>query len=106
LEEIRVENKNRAEQVQQTVIEGVAVGVKVKQSALKHGKTIEDVLSVLDTAIYDESITVDPNKTLIVGYDKSANLTEIIAHVISDESIIVFHAMACRKVYLKKAIKG
>ncbi|MDR1042790.1 MAG: hypothetical protein LBL54_02670 [Clostridiales Family XIII bacterium] len=97
---------NRAGLVQQTVIEGVTVGVKIKQSALKHGKTAEDVLSVLNTAIYDETIAVDPNKTLIVGYDKSANLTEIIVHVVSDESVIVFHSMACRKVYLKKAIKG
>jgi hypothetical protein len=96
----------QAEQVHQASIDGMTVGVRIKQSALKHGKTKEDVLSVLNTAIYDETITVDPNKTLIVGYDKNANLTEIVAHVISDELVIVFHAMACRKVYLDKAIKG
>jgi hypothetical protein len=93
-------------EVHSAVIENVPLEVKIKQSALKHGKTTEDVLSVLNTAIYDETIAVDPNKTLIAGYDKNANLTEIIAHVISEELVIVFHAMACRKVYLDKAIKG
>jgi hypothetical protein len=47
---------------------------------------------------------VDPNKTLAVGFDSSANLTEVIFHVLSEEKIVVFHAMTCRKVYVEKAV--
>jgi hypothetical protein len=75
-------------------------------SALKHGKTVADILKTLDHTIFDETIMVDPNKTLVVGFDANANLTEIIFHVLSGEHIIVFHAMPCRKVYLEKALKG
>jgi hypothetical protein len=84
---------------------GTEVDVEVVPSAMKHGKTVADILKTLDHIIFDETITADPNKTLAVGFDVNANLCEVIFHVVSDEHIVVFHAMPCRKKYLEQALK-
>lgn len=70
-------------------------GVKIK----------EDILSALDNSIYDETLENDPNKTLAIGYSQNAVLLEIIFHVLTDEHIVVFHAMPCRKHYIKRMVK-
>jgi len=79
-----------------------AILVEILSSAFKHGQNKEDILSALENSIYDETLDSDPNKTLAIGYDKNAKLLEIIFHVLSDEHIVVFHAMPCRKHYIKR----
>jgi hypothetical protein len=87
-------------------ITGTEVNIEIVPSAFKHGKTEADILTALDHYVFDETLSADPNKTLVVGFDTNANLTEVIFHVLSDESIVVFHAMPCRKVFLDKALRG
>ena len=87
------------------VISGVDVIVEIAPSALRHGKTQEDILLVIENAIHDETVETDPNKTLFIGFDRNANLTEMLVHIASDEHIVVYHAMNCRKVYLERIIK-
>jgi hypothetical protein len=89
-----------------TTIADTEVDIEIVPSALKHGKTVADILATLDHFIFDETISADPNKTLVIGFDTNTNLTEIIFHVLSDTYIVVFHAMPCRKVYLDKALRG
>ena len=86
------------------VVAGNEIEAEIALSALKHGKTVEDILSALEHCIYDETIVAEPNKTLVVGFDVATNLTEVISHVLSEEEIVVFHAMPCRKKYLEKAM--
>ena len=81
------------------------VAVEILHSALKHGITAADIIFALDHTVYDETIMIDPNQTLIVGFDASANPIEVIFHVLSDEKIVVFHAMRCRKKYVAKAFE-
>jgi hypothetical protein len=97
--------ENTEQSLYKQTIAGIEVDVEIVPSALKHGQTVTDILEALDHAIFDETITVDPNKTLTVGFDANANLIEVIFHVDSDEHIVVFHAMPCRKTYLEKALK-
>ena len=40
------------------------------------------------------------NKYLVIGFDKNANLLEIMYNVIDEDTINVFHAMECRKSFL------
>ena len=61
----------------------------------------EDIFYTLEQSIHDETLQTDPNKTLSIGFDSKARLLEIIFHVISDEHIVVFHAMPCRKTYIE-----
>ena len=89
---------------EEIIIAGSSVVVEIIPSAYKHGQSNEDILSVLERSIYDETLETDPNKTLSIGYDKNAKLLEVIFHVLSDEHIVVFHAMPCRKHYIKRMV--
>jgi len=40
------------------------------------------------------------DKHLLIGFDSNANLIEIIYDVIDDDTVLVFHAMKCRKAYI------
>ena len=81
------------------------VDVEILPSATKHGLSKEDILGALERSIYDETLQTDPNKTLSIGYDGKARLLEVIFHVITDEHIVVFHAMKCRKNYIERMLK-
>ena len=80
------------------------IDVEILPSAIKHGVSKEDILSALERSVHDETLQADPNKTLSIGYDVKARLLEVIFHVISDEHIVVFHAMKCRKSYIERML--
>jgi hypothetical protein len=84
---------------------GIEHTVEITKSALKHGKTKEDILSVLENIVYDEMIDDDPAKTLSVGFDANTRLTELILHEVEEYHMVVFHAMPCRKEYVAKLIR-
>ena len=86
-------------------IDGSVVNVEILPSATKHGQSKVDILCALERSIYDETLEADPNKTLSIGYDGNAMLLEVIFHVLSDEHIVVFHAMPCRKHYIERMMK-
>ena len=64
-----------------------------------------DKLTMLERSIYDETLASEPNKTLSIGYDRNAKLLEVIFHVVSDEHIVVFHSMPCRKYYIERMVQ-
>jgi len=86
-------------------ISGSVVDIEILPSAIKHGQNEEDILCALERSIYDETLESDPNKTLAIGYDNNAGLLEVIFHVVSDEHIVVFHSMPCRKYYIERMVK-
>jgi len=88
--------------IDKLTVAGVEVSVEILPSATKHGLSTADILCALDRSIYDETLETDPNKTLSIGYDENARLLEVIFHVVSDEHIVVFHAMPCRKHYIER----
>lgn len=79
--------------------------IEILPSATRHGQSIEDILVALERSLYDETLESEPNKTLSIGYDKNGKLLEIIFHVLSDDHIVVFHYMPCRKQYIERMIK-
>ena len=88
--------------IDKIALDGSFVSVEILPTALKHGQSKEDILSALERCIYDETLESDPNKTLAIGYDGNARLLEVIFHVVSDEHIVVFHSMHCRKNYIER----
>jgi len=62
-------------------------------------------LTTLHKSIYDETLEDEPNKTLAIGYDSNAKLLEVIFHVVTEDHIVVFHSMPCRKYYIERMIK-
>ena len=87
------------------IIGNAVVNIEIRPSATKHGQSHKDIIHVLEQCIYDETIEDEPNKTLAIGYDNKARLLEIIFHVVTDEHIVVFHAMPCRKYYIERVMK-
>jgi len=88
--------------IDKIAIDGSDLSVEILPSATRHGQSKEDILNALERSIYDETLESDPNKTLAIGYDGNAKLLEVIFHVLSDEHIVVFHSMPCRKHYIER----
>ena len=70
-------------------------------SAFKHGITIADIDNAISLFLFDNAIDGEYDKYLLIGFDTNGNLIEIMYNVINDNSINVFHAMKCRKEYIK-----
>ena len=80
------------------------VEIIFNQSAFKHGITEQDIRSALSTFLIDiafgEGID-NYEKYLIIGFDSKGNLIEVMYNIIDEQNINIFHAMKCRKEYLK-----
>jgi len=74
-------------------------GVEFNQAAFKHGITEENIRHVLNYPEYEGPLDDDLNKYIVIGFDKSSNLLEILYNRINDETINVFHAMKCRSIF-------
>ena len=72
--------------------------IRCSLSAFKHSVTEEDIRWAFDTARYDEIL--DNGKYLLIGFDRNANLLEILYNVIDTDTINVFHAMKCINIFL------
>jgi len=91
--------------IEKIVIGESGVNIEILPSATKHGQSREDILCALEQSVYDETLEGEPNKTLSLGYDRNAKLLEIIFHVVTDEHIVIFHSMPCRKYYIERMMK-
>jgi len=78
------------------------VVLEFNEAAFLHNITREDIRFAFETARFDGSIDEDEsdNKYLVIGFDRNANLIEVMYNVIDDDRINVFHAMRCRKQFL------
>jgi len=80
------------------------VEIMFNKSAFKHGVTEQDIRSALTTFLVD--IAIDDSgdeyeKFLIIGFDTKGNLLEVMYNIMDEQNINIFHAMKCRKEYLK-----
>jgi uncharacterized DUF497 family protein len=78
-------------------------GILFSKSAFKHGVTEADILKAFDTKKYDAELDEEgfENKYLLIGFDCSANLLEVMYNSIDNDTVRAFHAMKCRKAYIK-----
>ena len=70
-----------------------------KPSAFKHGVTEADIYWAFTTARYDLPDENDPEKRLLIGFNRAGNPLEIMYNELDDGRINVFHAMPCQPVY-------
>jgi uncharacterized DUF497 family protein len=72
-------------------------------SAFRHGVTKADIRKAFDTKKYDAELDGADleDKYLLLGFDCSANLLEIMYNAIDNDTVRVFHAMKCRKRYIE-----
>jgi hypothetical protein len=76
-------------------------------SAFKHGFSEADIRRAIRTRIRDVLIDEYEDKYALIGFDTKGNTLEIIYNFIDNQTREVYHAMRCRKSFLKKyGIKG
>jgi hypothetical protein len=74
--------------------------VVCKPSAFKHGVTRDQILHVLDDPRYEGPVEIYENKYIVLGFDRSGNLLEIMYNEMEEGGYNVFHAMPCRDIFL------
>jgi hypothetical protein len=70
---------------------------EILPSARKHGISDEDMMHAFRNRIQERRLE---EKFLVVGPDNSGNLLELI-YKVTEESIVIFHAMKVRPKYLR-----
>jgi hypothetical protein len=65
----------------------------------RHKATKGDILRAFETFIYEDPIEDADNKYLLLGFNTAGNLIEVMYNRISENTINVFHAMPCRRVF-------
>jgi hypothetical protein len=74
--------------------------IKYAQSAFKHNCTRADIIHAVMTPLYNDILDEYEGKYLLLGFDRSMNVLEIIYNYIDRQAIRVFHAMKCRNTFL------
>jgi len=77
------------------------VAIECNPSTFKHGITEVAIRQAVINVVYDDIWDDASDKHLLMGFDSSGNLLEVMYNVIDEQSINVFHAMKCRSIYYK-----
>ena len=71
------------------------------EAAFKHGVTVEDINCAMATPLTDILLEGYLNKFLLIGFDLSGRLLEVMYNLADEDTANVFHAMICRKEFYK-----
>jgi hypothetical protein len=74
-------------------------GILFNSAAFKHGIDKENIYYALTHPSYEGPVEDDENKYIVLGFDHTGNLIEIMYNRIDDETVKVFHAMKCRSIF-------
>lgn len=70
--------------------------MEIHRSARKHGIADEDILHAIDHELALEDAGEDPDRWLVIGPDRAANLLEIVVMTTVEGTQLVIHAMPMR----------
>lgn len=73
--------------------------MEIRPSARRHGVADDDMLHAIEHALAVEDLAEDPNRWLVLGPDRAANLLEVIVLVTREGDELIIHAMPLRPVY-------
>ena len=71
-------------------------------SAFRHDVTENDIEAAMATPLFDELIEGYDNKYLLIGFNMSGNLIEVMYNLVDEDIANIFHAMDCRNDVLQK----
>ena len=66
-------------------------------TAFKHNVTEKDINCAMVVPLADILLEKHMNKYLLIGFDISGDLLEVMYNLIDEDTANVFHAMKCRK---------
>lgn len=73
--------------------------IEFNEAAFKHDVTENKIRYVLNHPRYEGPLENDEEKYIVLGFDNTGTLLEILYNIIDEETINVFHAMKCRSVF-------
>lgn len=77
------------------------VCVEIHPSARRHGIADGDILHAVDHCTVVDDLGEDPDRWLVIGPDRSANLLEVVVLATAGGDQLIIHAMPLRAVYRK-----
>ena len=75
--------------------------MEIHPSARRHGIPDDDIVHAIDHATVVEDLGDDPDRWLVIGPDRSANLLEVVVLIPAEGNELIIHAMPLRAVYRK-----
>jgi hypothetical protein len=75
--------------------------VEIHPSARRHGIADDDILHAIEHAFVVDDLGDDPDRWLVIGPDRAANLLEVVVLITADGDELIIHAMPLRTVYRK-----
>lgn len=73
--------------------------MEIHASARRHGVTDDDMLHAVEHSMAVDDLGDEPDRWLVIGPDRSANLLEIIVLITAEGDELVIHAMPLRPVF-------
>jgi hypothetical protein len=75
--------------------------VEIHSSARRHGVVDDDMLHAIEHSIVVDDLGDDPDRWLVIGPDRAANLLEVVVLVTAEGDELIIHAMPLRSTYRK-----
>jgi hypothetical protein len=75
--------------------------VEIHPSARRHGISDDDMLHAIEHCIVVDDIGEDPDRWLLIGPDRAANLLETVILATAEGDELIIHAMPLRTAYRK-----
>jgi len=75
--------------------------VEIHPSARRHGIANEDMLHAIKHSMVVDDLSEDPDRWLVIGPDRAANLLELVVLVTTEGDELIIHAMPLRPIYKK-----
>ena len=73
--------------------------MNIHPAARRHGVPDDDITHAVDHSLVVVDIGEDPDRWLVVGPDRAANLLEIVVLITAEADTLVIHAMPLRSRY-------
>jgi hypothetical protein len=73
--------------------------VEIHSSARRHNIADEDMLHAVENRLVVEDLGDDPNRWLVVGPDRAANMLEVVVLLTEEGTEMIIHAMPLRPIY-------
>ena len=73
--------------------------MEIHPSARRHGIADDDILHAVEHAIVVDDLGEDPDRWLVIGPDRAANLLEIVVLITAERDELIIHAMPLRHIY-------
>jgi hypothetical protein len=73
--------------------------VEIHPSARRHGIADVDMLHAIEHSMVVEDLGEDPDRWLVIGPDRAANLLELVVLITTEGDEMIIHAMPLRAPY-------